>query len=86
MSNMRFLKVPFWDLFVDYLCKWLHLAIKYSKVYHFADDTNLLNFGCCVKSINKQVYYDSTKLVNWLKENKSFRNTSKIELLLFISP
>ena len=42
----------------------LHVAIKYSEVHHFAVYTNLLNFNICVKSINKQVYYD---LKNFLK-------------------
>ena len=36
----------------------LHVAIRYSEVHHFADDTNLLNFDSCVKSINKQINYD----------------------------
>ena len=36
----------------------LHAAITYSEVHHFADDTNLLNFNSCVKSINRQVNYD----------------------------
>ena len=31
----------------------LHVAIKYSVVHHFADNTNLLNFNSCVKSIKK---------------------------------
>ena len=35
----------------------LHVAIKYSEVHHFADDTNL-NFNYCVKSTNKQFNYD----------------------------
>ena len=42
----------------------LHVAIKYSEVHHFADDTNLLNFTNCVKSINKQGNYDLTNLSN----------------------
>ena len=33
----------------------LHVAIQYSEVHHFADDTNLLNFNGCVMFINKQV-------------------------------
>ena len=28
------------------------LVIKYSEVHHIADDTNLLNFNSCVKSID----------------------------------
>ena len=31
----------------------LHFAIKYCKVHHFADDTNLLNFDNSIKKINK---------------------------------
>ena len=44
----------------------LHVAIKYSEVQHFADDTNLLNINDCVNSkilslvnsIKRQVNYD----------------------------
>ena len=42
----------------------LHVEIKYSEVHHFADDTNLLNFSNCVKSINKQGNYDLTNFSN----------------------
>ena len=55
----------------------LHAAIKYSEVHHFADDTNLLNFNSCVKSINKQVNYDLKNLSNWLKANKLSLNVGK---------
>ena len=54
----------------------LHVAIKYSEVHHFADDTN---------SINKQVNYDRKNLSNWLKANKISINVSKTELALFTS-
>ena len=63
----------------------LHVAIKYSEVHHFADDTNLLNFNSCVKSINKQVSYDLKNLSNWLKTNKISLNVGKIELVLSTS-
>ena len=56
-------------LFLIYINN-LHAAIKYSEVHHFTDDTNLLNFNSCVKSINKQVNYDLKNLSNWLKTNK----------------
>ena len=56
-------------LFLIYINN-LHAAIKYSEVQHFADDTNLLNFNSCAKSINKQVSYDLKNLSNWLKANK----------------
>ena len=58
----------------------LHVAIKYSEVHHFADDTNLLNFNSCVKSINKQVNYDLQNLSDWLKVNKTSTNVGKTVL------
>ena len=63
----------------------LHAAVKYSEVHHFADDTNLLNFNSCVKSINKQVNYDLKNLLIWLKTNKISLNVGKTELVLFTS-
>ena len=76
MSSEGCLKVPYWAI---------HVAIKYSEVHHFADDTNLLNFNSCVKSINKQVNYDLKNLSNWLKANKILLNVGKTELVLFTS-
>ena len=55
-------------LFLIYIDN-LHVAIKYSEVHQFPDDTNLLNFNSCVNSINKQVSYDLKNLSNWLKAN-----------------
>ena len=63
----------------------LHLAIKYSKVNHFSDDTNLLNFNSLVKSINKQVNHDLKTLLNQLQANKISFNVGKTELVLFVS-
>ena len=63
----------------------LHVAIKYSEAHHFVDDTNLLNFNSCVKSINNQVNYDLKNLSNWLKANKISLNVGKTELVLFTS-
>ena len=36
----------------------LHKAIKNSSVYHFADDTNLLNINTSPKKIQKQINLD----------------------------
>ena len=71
-------------LFLIYISD-LHAAIKYSEVHHFADDTNLLNFNSCVKSINKQVNYDLKSLSNWLQANKISPNVGKTELVFFTS-
>ena len=54
-------------------------------MHYFADDTNLLNFNNCVKSINKQTNYDLKNLSNWLKANKISLNVGKTELVLFTS-
>ena len=63
----------------------LHFAIKYSKVHHFADDTNLLNFNNSIKKINEQVGHDLKYLSNWLNANKICLNFSKTEVVLFKS-
>ena len=63
----------------------LHFAIKYCKVHHFADDTNLLNFNNSIKKINKQVGHDLKYLSNWLNANKICLNFSKTEVVPFKS-
>ena len=63
----------------------LHATIKYSEVHHLADDSNLLNFNSCVKSINKQVNYDLKNVSNSLKVNKISLNVGKTKLALFTS-
>ena len=63
----------------------LHYSIKFCKVHHFADDTNLKNFNSSIKVINKQVNKDSKTLSNWLNVNKICLNVSKTEVVLFRS-
>ena len=48
----------------------LNQAIKFCKVHHFADDTNLLCLGKSIKKLNKLVNADLKRLVNWLNANK----------------
>ena len=45
----------------------LHEAIKYSKVRHFAHDTNLLINNKSPKQLQKQLNKDLCNLCNWLK-------------------
>ena len=54
-------------------------------MHHFADDTSLLNYNNCVKSINKRINYDLKNLSNWLEANKVSLNVGKTELVLFTS-
>ena len=42
----------------------LHYSIKFCKVHHFADDTNLINFNSSVKVINKRVNKNLKTLSN----------------------
>ena len=64
----------------------LHKAIRHSSVYHFADDTNLLNINSSPKRIQKQVNLDLKSLYKWLLANKISLNCSKTELIFFHKP
>ena len=64
----------------------LNNAIKYSTVFHFADDTNLLIIDNSYKIIEKKLNFDLKCLVKWLLANKISLNTSKTELIFFRKP
>ena len=64
----------------------LHFAIKSSKVYHFADDTNLLNIGNSPKKMEKLVNADLKILYYWLLANKISLNCDKTEIIFFHKP
>jgi len=61
----------------------LHKVIKFCKVHHFADDTNLLHTNKSIKKLNKFVNYDLKNLYNWLTANKISLNVKKTELIIF---
>ena len=61
----------------------LNFAISHSSVYHFADDTNLLNISDCIKRTQKQVNLDLKSLYKWLLANKISLNCSKTEMIIF---
>ena len=64
----------------------LHKAIKFSKVHHFADDTNLLVVGKNLEDIQKLINRDLKFLCTWLRANKISLNASKTELIIFRDP
>ena len=64
----------------------LHKAIRNSSVYHFADDTNLLNINTSPKKLQKDINYDLKCLYKWLLANKISLNCSKTELIFFHRP
>ena len=61
----------------------LNLAIKYCKVHHFADDTNLLNINKPSQKLNKLINADLKNSTNWLNADKLSLNVSKTELVIF---
>ena len=63
----------------------LNQAIKFCKVHHFADDTNLLCLSKSIKKLNKPVNADLKHLVNWLNANKISLNVKKTEMVIFKS-
>ena len=72
-------------LFLIYLND-LHKAIKHSKVYHFADDTNLLNISDSPSKLQKQLNIDLKLLYKWLLANKISLNCAKTEFIIFHKP
>ena len=61
-------------------------TIKYSTVYHFADDTNLLHIEKSPRKMQKQVNLEVKSLYKWLLANKISLNCSKTELIFFHTP
>ena len=47
----------------------LNQAIRFCKVYHFADETNVLCLSNFIKRLNKLVNADLKHLLNWLNTN-----------------
>ena len=52
-------------------------AIKFCKIHHFADATNLLCYSNSIKTLNKVVNADLKHLVNWSNANKISLNVKK---------
>ena len=64
----------------------LNQTIKFCKVHHFVDDTNLLCLSNSIKKLNKLVNADDLKhLANWLNANKVSLNIKKTEIVIFKS-
>ena len=54
----------------------LNQALKFCRVHHFADDTNLLCLSNSIKKLNK-LNADLKHLANWLNANKISLNVKK---------
>ena len=58
-------------------------ALKFCKVHHFADGTNLLHFSKSVYRLYKYVNLDLKNLTYWLNANKISLNVKKTALVIF---
>ena len=61
----------------------LHKSIRFSKTYHFADDTSIIQSNPLLDRLSKQVNKDLSNLSNWLRANKLSLNVKKTELVIF---
>ena len=61
----------------------LSQAIKFCKVHHFADDTNLLYFHKWITKLNKFFNPDMKNSIEWLNANNISLNLQKTEMVIF---
>ena len=61
----------------------LHKSIIFSKTYHFANDTSIIQSNPSLERLSKQVNKDLPNLSNWLRANKLSLNVNKRELVIF---
>ena len=69
-------------LLLVYINDWSQ-SIKFCKVRHFADDTNLLPFSRSVNRLNKYNNRDLKDLYNWLDINKISHNVKTTKLVIW---
>ena len=56
----------------------LNHAMKFCKVHHFVDDTNLVKFSKSVNKLNKHVNIDIKSLTDQLNANRISFNVQKL--------
>ena len=59
----------------------LHRSIKHSKIYHFADDTNIMQPNKSFDVLTKNLNQDLKNLSQWLKANKQVSISPKLNQL-----
>ena len=64
----------------------MHLAMEFSTIYNFADDTNLLYPCKTLKVLRKNVNADLKNLYDWLCATRLSLNSGKSEFLVFRPP
>ena len=63
----------------------LNHAVRFCKVHHFTDDTNLSCLSNSIKKLNKIVNAELKHLANWCNANKISLNIKKTEIVIFKS-
>ena len=61
----------------------MHKSIRFSKTYHFADDTSIIQSNPLQERLSKQVNKSLSNLSNLLRANKLSVNAKKTELVIF---
>ena len=61
----------------------MHLAMEFSTIHHFADDTNILYSCKSLKGLWKKLNADLEYLYDWLCANRLSLNAGKSEFIVF---
>ena len=61
----------------------MHMAVEFSTIHHFADDTNILYSCKSLKGLRKRVNADLAYLHDWLCANRLSLNAGKSEFIAF---
>ena len=68
-----------WPLLFIFFVNDMHNSVKYCKVNHYGDDTNLLLTDHLLKKIIRQVNCDLSLICHWFQANKFNLNSSKTD-------
>ena len=83
---MEFPKDQFWGHYFFCSISTIYTRqLLFSKIHHFADDTNFLYESSSLKDINRKINYDMSRVTHWVRENRIFLNVAKTEIILFRS-
>ena len=74
---MEFPKDQFWATTVFALYQRFTQGNYFSKIHHFADDTNFLHESPSLKDFNRKINYDMSRVTHWLRANRIFLNIAK---------
>ena len=72
-------------LFLIYINDLLNNGVKHPDIHHSAIDAKLLYSSTSLKVIYNTINYDLKNIVHWLRVNKIYLNTKKLNLL-FLNP